>query len=117
MRFHLMRPGLEPCGERLSVRLCLHHLRKEILAQNMLISDRLESANSGRAGQPGTLRDHGSVGQPVAGDQTMITKAAWGTLTALVYVLGLGAPAEAQLAKQGTYTSHFGWYAMGRTYE
>ena len=47
----------------------------------------------------------------------MMTKAAWGTLTALVYVLGLGAHAEAQLAKQGTYTSHFGWYAMGKTYE
>jgi len=47
----------------------------------------------------------------------MMTKAAWGTLTALVYVLGLGAHAEAQLAKQGTYTSHFGWYAIGKTYE
>src|SRR5262249_46212729 len=62
-------------------------------------------------------RDHCAVGQPGAGGKTMMTKAVWGTLTALVCVLGLGGHAEAQLAKQGTYTSHFGWYAMGKTYE
>lgn len=47
----------------------------------------------------------------------MRTKAALGTLTALVCVLVLGAHAEAQLAKQGTYTSHFGWYSIGKTFE
>ena len=47
----------------------------------------------------------------------MMTKAALGKLTAIVCVLVLGAHAEAQLAKQGTYTSHFGWYATGKTSE
>ena len=41
----------------------------------------------------------------------------WGTLAAIACVLGYGARAEAQLAKQGTYAGHFGWYAVGKTVE
>ncbi len=40
-----------------------------------------------------------------------------GALATLVLVLCLGASAEAQLAKQGTYSTHFGWYATGKTFE
>ena len=47
----------------------------------------------------------------------MTTQTALGTLTALICVLVFGAHAEAQLPKQGTYTSHFGWYATGKTFE
>ena len=47
----------------------------------------------------------------------MMPKAALVTLTAIVCVLGLEAHAESQLAKQGKYTSHFGWYAIGKTSE
>ena len=41
----------------------------------------------------------------------------WGTLAAIACVLWCGASAEAQLAKQGTYAGHFGWYAVGKTVE
>ena len=37
---------------------------------------------------------------------------AWGTLVALICALLLGVRADAQLAKQGAYTSKFGWYAV-----
>jgi hypothetical protein len=32
-------------------------------------------------------------------------------------VLGLGASAEAQLAKQGSFSQHFGWYSVGKVFE
>jgi hypothetical protein len=51
------------------------------------------------------------------GGKTMRIRTALGTLVAAALGLLLGANAEAQLAKQGTYTSHFGWYAIGKTYE
>ena len=41
----------------------------------------------------------------------------WGTLAAIACVLWWGASAEAQLATQGTYAGHFGWYAVGKTVE
>jgi hypothetical protein len=41
----------------------------------------------------------------------------WGTLAAVVLVLWCEASAGAQLAKQGTYSGHFGWYAVGKTVE
>jgi hypothetical protein len=41
----------------------------------------------------------------------------WGTLAAIACVLWCGASAEAQLAKQGTYAGHFGWYTVGKTVE
>jgi hypothetical protein len=40
-----------------------------------------------------------------------------GTLAAVVLVLWCEASAGAQLAKQGTYSGHFGWYAVGKTVE
>ncbi len=40
-----------------------------------------------------------------------------GTLAVLALVLCLGASAEAQMAKQGTYTGRFGWSTMGKTFE
>ena len=41
----------------------------------------------------------------------------WWTLAVVALVLCYGASVEAQLAKQGTYTGHFGWYAVGKTVE
>ena len=45
------------------------------------------------------------------------TTRGFGVLVAMALVLSLGAVAEAQLAKQGTYSTHFGWYATGKTFE
>lgn len=45
----------------------------------------------------------------------MRLKGAVTTLMVGVLVLGLSVTAHAQLAKEGTYTSHFGWYASGKT--
>ena len=42
---------------------------------------------------------------------------ALGALGGVGLVLFLWANAEAQLAKQGTYSSHFGYYAVGKTFE
>src|SRR5712691_4537432 len=47
----------------------------------------------------------------------MQTKGTLGMLVAVGLVLFLGVRAEAELAKQGTYTGHFGWYAVGKTFE
>lgn len=47
----------------------------------------------------------------------MWTKGALGGVAAVAFALFLGASAEAQLAKQGTYSTHFGWYAVGKTFE
>ena len=52
-----------------------------------------------------------------AGRGNMWTTRGLGTLAAMALVLFLGTVAEAQLAKQGTYSSHFGWYAVGKTFE
>jgi hypothetical protein len=51
------------------------------------------------------------------GVRTMSIKGALRTLAASVLVLCLWANVEAQLARQGTYTAHFGWYAVGKTSE
>ena len=45
----------------------------------------------------------------------MRIKGALGTLIAVVLVLGLGTHAEAQLAKQGTFSGWFGWSSTGTT--
>ena len=47
----------------------------------------------------------------------MKTKRTLRMLVALSIVLFLGAYAEAQMAKQGTYSGNFGWYAVGKTFE
>jgi len=47
----------------------------------------------------------------------MKTKRTLRMLVALSIVLFLGAHAEAQMAKQGTYSGNFGWYAVGKTFE
>ncbi len=45
----------------------------------------------------------------------MRRKGALGILIAVLLVLGLGTHAEAQLAKQGTYSGWFGWSSTGTT--
>ena len=45
----------------------------------------------------------------------MIGKGIVGTLAAVAIVFLLGSHAEAQLAKKGTYSGHFGWTAVGET--
>jgi len=40
-----------------------------------------------------------------------------GVLAGVVLMLCFGARAEAQMAKQGTYTARFGWSAIGKTIE
>jgi hypothetical protein len=47
----------------------------------------------------------------------MTTNRAHGMLAAVAIMLSLGARAGAQLAKQGTYTGKFGWYAIGKTFD
>ena len=47
----------------------------------------------------------------------MRTKVAFWTVAIAAVVLFLGTDAEAQLAKQGTYTARFGWYSVGKTFE
>ena len=47
----------------------------------------------------------------------MQSKGPWSMWVAVGLVLVLGAHAEAQMAKQGTYAGHFGWYAIGKTFE
>ena len=47
----------------------------------------------------------------------MQSKGLWSLLVAVGIVLVLGAQADAQMAKQGTYAGNFGWYAIGKTFE
>ena len=47
----------------------------------------------------------------------MQSKSLWSMVVAVGIVLVLGAHAEAQMAKQGTYAGNFGWYAIGKTFE
>jgi hypothetical protein len=47
----------------------------------------------------------------------MRTKRVYRMLATVVIMLVLAAHAEAQLAKQGTYTGKFGWYGIGKTFE
>jgi hypothetical protein len=47
----------------------------------------------------------------------MQSKRPWSLVVAVGLVLVLGAHAEAQMAKQGTYAGNFGWYAIGKTFE
>jgi hypothetical protein len=58
-----------------------------------------------------------SLDDPRGTECTMKTRAVWVTVLVVVVILFLGASAEAQLPKEGKYTSVFGWTFNGKVME